>query len=617
MAVGRAGCGNAPDCRYSLEIALKTKSLAPAGIFRLDAYRARREQRRRLAASLYRADPARADLLDQLDRIAALVGADRAATVWVDEYGPGLVHPHVVLDLLSDRPRRAFPAEPLRRAWEAGVPGIHESAPTGPAKQEGAGWLVAVALGSDGTRSWFLVADAVSAGRPLTAAQRDRLMFLAGECSAVVLHRDLDTLARSGGDEHRTRPRFAGWPILQDIEGREDDDAESRRIALRFLVARLPRLLVEDDLAVPRERLRQQADRAREEMARDAEGVDPGPEGVLWSEVLDAFQAGELERLGRALVTLGDAVEGRLHLHGAVELYQTAYELFAATGCAEAAVDAARFAGRALRRLARWEESLRWYGIAREVAASGELPGKVAVVLDGTANVFRERGNLPAARATLVEALPFAEESGLPEALGGVYHGLSAAEHMLGNLDEAMAWGWKAVEAYEESSWKVRALASLGGVLIDTGDLDAAVNAWSCVRYLSDDDYYRIYAVDALGHIAALRGDRSRFAALSAQADGMGWNHGPLPAKAEILHYRGLSYLALGDRSRARAYLEEAVSFAEKHGFNRTLFEAERSLKTLTGVRRAPTPRSASPAPAPLRSGLEELRLRLEGAAAR
>ena len=53
-----------------------------------------------------------------------MVGGDRGAVVWLDEYGPGLAHPHTLLDLGSDRPRRFFSAAPLRTAWETRVPGL-------------------------------------------------------------------------------------------------------------------------------------------------------------------------------------------------------------------------------------------------------------------------------------------------------------------------------------------------------------------------------------------------------------------------------------------------------------------------------------------------------------
>ena len=52
-----------------------------SNILRLDDYRDKRDQRVRLAASLYGADIGRSALLRHLADLAALMGADRAATV--------------------------------------------------------------------------------------------------------------------------------------------------------------------------------------------------------------------------------------------------------------------------------------------------------------------------------------------------------------------------------------------------------------------------------------------------------------------------------------------------------------------------------------------------------
>lgn len=591
--------------------------MAISNVLRLDEYRDRRDQRLKLAAALHFADRGRYAISEHLAELATLLSAGRAATVWVDEYGPGLVHPHVVLDLASDRPRRSFAIEPLRRAWESGVPGVYHS-DEGRGKGLGveAGGTIAVALGSDGTRAWFLVADSVTAHLPLTEELQGRVMFLAGECSGVVLHRDLDDRE---GPSQTTKAGFAGWPILRDIEGREDDERESRRISLRFIVARLPRLLADDDLMSSPDRLREKADRAREEIERTLGDIaaDFGEEQRLWEGVLGAFEQGSLEALGSALLELGEAVEGLGHHHGAAELYGTAYEISAAIGHAEVAVEAARFSGRVLRRMARWAEAQRWYDIARRVAEVAGLDAKTTLVLVGVANIQRERGNLPAVRATLTEALPYAKRSGDPQALGQVHHARMALEHMAGALDTALESGWDAVRAYERSEDRVRALADLAGVLTDLKELDAAEDAWNVVLALDRKSYYRLYALDALGHVAALRGDADEFRRRAAEADAMGWEAGAMSAKVEILHYRGLSYAALGLEDEARAWLSRAIDFAKEHAFNRTLFAAEAALESLdrTSESQAMAEQQAPP-PAKrrdVREGLHAWRLELAG----
>ncbi|MGD8320557.1 MAG: tetratricopeptide repeat protein [Gemmatimonadota bacterium] len=588
-------------------------------VLKLDDYRERRGLRLRLATSLFRSDSSRSELMRHLARLAALLDADRVATVWLDEYGAGMVHPHVVLDLLMDRPRRRFSADPLRRAWEAGVPGVVESSGGSGAPSA---WTLAVALGSDGTRSWFLVADGVTSRPALSSEQRNRVMFLAGECSAVVLHRDLDALASVDAEAtRRKRPRFAGWPILRDIEGRERDEAESRRIALRFVVARLPRLLLEEDLAVPEDRLRQQAERAREEMEAKGADLDAGPERSSWEQVLDAFQDGDIEALGRALLAMGTTVESRGHLHGATELYTLAYELFAATVQVEAAVEAARFAGRCQRRLAQWDDAQRWYAIAREVAEAAALDDKVVIILDGVANIHRDRGNHPAARATLEEALAMARGLDNGTALGRVFHGLLALEHVAGNLGDAIRYGWQAIQAYDTIQDRTEGLASLAGALIDAGELEAAEDAWAIVAAQAEQEYYRLFALEALAYVAALRGDAPLFARRAGTSDAHNWEAGPALAHAEILLHRGLAYRALGLVPKARTWLARAVAYAEKNGFGRTLFEAEEALRSLREgdtdeSRKTPEQRPTPSATVQAREGLREMRRHLTGAPA-
>src|SRR5688500_8778683 len=131
-------------------------------VLRLDELRVRREQRLQRALALHRTDAERHRVIEHLAGVTALLGCDRAAAVWVDEYGPGQVHVHAMVDLLSDLPRRRFPAEPLRLAWNDGVPGkldLPDVARGAAIPLHDAGRsLCAVALGSDGARAWFLVA---------------------------------------------------------------------------------------------------------------------------------------------------------------------------------------------------------------------------------------------------------------------------------------------------------------------------------------------------------------------------------------------------------------------------------------------------------------------------
>lgn len=583
--------------------------MSVAKVLRLEDYRGKREHRLRIADRLYSADPMRLAIFRHLSQVAALCDADRAATVWVDEYGPGSVHPHVVLDQMSDRPRRFFSVEPLRRAWELGVPGaiddLAEPASSIPT-------TFAISLGSDGMRAWFLVAES-TAGRPLLdAATRDRLMFLAGECAAVLLHRDLDVLLPT--QEQPSEDGFAGWQILKDLEGRESDEAEGRRIAQRFVVGRVVRMLADDDFVILPDRMSEQVRRARAELPGKDESTDA--EAALWHRALDRLDARDLEGLARDLVALGQAVERQEHGHGALEIYDCAYHMAVAVADARSAAEATWYGGRVLRRQAAWGEASERYQTALHIADAAGLSDTSINVLVGLAVLKQDVGNLPAARAKLDEALGMAETVGTPDTVAVVHHSYMGLEQLAGNITKGLDHGWVAVATYENQERRTRCMAGLGGLLIDAGDREAAWDAWTWVAHVSTDRFYLSYAYDALAHLSALAGDEVGFRDHAARCDGLDWENGAKGAKAEILYYRGLSYQALGYLDEAQQWLRRALSFAEEHGYNRTFFRVEQAIESLSADRIQSDGDTAPATPERVREGLRSMREELVGAGA-
>lgn len=572
-----------------------------ANVLKLEDFRDRRVIRQARARAFVAGDPMRGRLFEHLVEVAEVSGSDRAAVVWIDEYGAGLVHPHLVVDAITDRPRRTFAVDVLNRAWERGIPGTFDDVA---AAGSGAGTF-AVALGSDGARGWFVVVDSVGRRRPLDEWTRHRLMFLTGECSALVLHRDLDPSV-----EPASGNAFDGWQILRDLEGFESDPVRSGDVQARFTAGRLIRHFVGEDLVVGEAQRAEQVRAAREAL-RGAPSRNE-EENRRLERALDAYEVGDADALMGAALALGDLAERREHVFGALELYDCAFSLASALGEVEAAIQAARSSGRTLRRQARWEDADQWYGVALGLARSAELHGLAARSLAGLGLVRRERGSFPDAREHFQQALTIAESAGEREALASIHHDLMGLEQLSGDLQAALRHGWQAVNRYESEGGRTRCMAGMAGVLQELGDYEAAEDAHRLVLSSTDEVYYRVYAFDGLAYLRALRGDAEGFDQWAARCDGTGWERGSLAAKAEILCFRGMGHAVLGREAEARDWLGRAVAFAEEHGFTRALFRAEEALQAVDRTPRA-TPEPSGSAPDEVREGLRAMRVAAAG----
>jgi tetratricopeptide (TPR) repeat protein len=249
------------------------------------------------------------------------------------------------------------------------------------------------------------------------------------------------------------------------------------------------------------------------------------------------------------------------------------------------------------------------------VADVAGLEDVLSQVLVGLAGIARENGNLPAARAGFREALTVAERSGDADSVAFVHHALLGLEQQAGDLPAALNHGWAAMSKYESAAGRLRCLAGLAGALLEFGDHDAAEDAWVVVAASSAEKYYRVFAHDALSHIAALRREREVFEARVRECDALGWQSGDASAKAEILFYRGLSYRALREYELARSWLERARDFAEQHRYHRVYFKAEAALAALVPTTPPEATRTPS-APPEVREGLRAMRRELVGCGA-
>ena len=538
--------------------------------------------------------------------------------MWVDEYGSALVHTHCVLDLTVQPPRESFRLDPLRLSWNEGVPGlvdIPDSVRGHLPFLKGVQSACYVALGSDGMRAWFLTADSPTARDPIAGKALDDLMFAAGEVAALVLHMNLAgerphqmPVGRQTGVSGPSHP--PGWPVLQDLEGRESENGLDSRIGTRFAVARLLHTVIDEEFVLPRSTLDEKITELRKGF--DVVSEDDS-ERVEWVRVANALEAEDRLELSRAVLEMGRSVERQGHQHGASELFHVAYRVSTAAWAIVEAIDAARLHGLSARRLADWESAFYWHEVARGLAETANDRGRLALVLNGVGNVHREKGNLPMARNCHEDALRVAREAGDQDTLGTVHHDVMVLEKLSGRPEIAVRHGWEAVQSYTSKRKRLRALTDLAWAFVELRELTAAEDAYELVAAGSEEFLYKVYALDALAYIEALRGKRSDFEHRLRAVDAMAWRSGASFLVAELTLYRGKAYCLLGDSAEGRIWLREAMGVAEKHGHDQIYFDAEQELER-QDTRKVPTPlkrpeEMAREALADIRDGLSQMRV--------
>jgi tetratricopeptide (TPR) repeat protein len=525
------------------------------------------------ARALYSGDPARAPLVDRLAAALAIVGGDRAAVLWLDEYGPSTAHVYCLADFGSQDPRREFGVDRLRRAWDRGVPGLldQRDANGGTTMPGFSRSSLTVALGSDGTRAWFLAVDSATPRAKLTPVQADDFMFQAGQVGSVVLSRDYGRSAA----ESSASEAFSGWAVLRDMEGEDRDSVMSRRIATRFLVARVVRSVVEADFSSSQDSLSSQL----QSVEREFQVLPPGDkEREGWQRVLDGLRQGNREEAASAVLELADHVLSQGHLDGSLDLFHAAYLIGVGSAISAAAIDGARFQGLVSRRLGKWDDAFHWYDVARELALAYGDDRRLGFVVDGVGGSLRVQGKFEEAAECHREVVEIARRIADVTLEGYGYHALMSDMRGLGKLDVAIQEGWRAFQCHSSSMHRFRVLNSLAGVLVEAGDYDSAEHAYHLVLAGSKEFMHRLHALDAVAYIKALRGDEDGFREALARVDAFDWRASDVHTVATLLYYRGRGLALLGLVDEAQAWLLEAVEYSKANGASGIGTDASRTM---------------------------------------
>ena len=540
-----------------------------------------------------------------LSSLIDLVGADRGAVVWVDDYGAPLVHTHCLIDLTSGTPRRDFEIESLRETWAQGVPGLLDRPDLG--RSSGSSRerrsSATVALGSDGTRSWFLVVDSLTPRGRLSALDlTDAFMYRAGRIASLVLHRSAEADV-SGIESGR-----AGWSVLQDMESASQPGALGGRIGTRYVVARLVRNALEDDFAFGAGRLAQEVEEV-EQQFHTVPADDP--ERASWERIVTAIRAADPHEVAGAVLELAHQVMGQGHVEGARHLFESAYLVGVAAALPEPAIDGARYQAVVARQSGSWEEVSHWYGVARDLAQAYGDRERLAYVLDGEGVAWRLRDDLGRAVEHHRRVIDLGRELGSHRVEAFGHHSLTADLRALGRVHEALVHGWKAIELHSRPRERFRALVTLAGLLREMGEFESARHAYSLVAGHTDDVPQKLLALDALAYLEALRGNAEGFREGLRRVDGTDWRSADINTVASLTYYRGRGFALLGDEPEAEEWLGRAIEYAEAVGTAGIASAARTTLEELRAGSLTPEV-DAGPPPEGRIADLTEIRVGLE-----
>ena len=274
------------------------------------------------------------------------------------------------------------------------------------------------------------------------------------------------------------------------------------------------------------------------------------------------------------LIAEGEAIEDATDFESAIRSYSLAYEAALSTANDAAAIRAARFLGRALRKLGRWDEAVTSYKQARDTALAFGRLGEAAHVAIGLANVRRHKGAIPEAEALFRTAIEEGQRAGARQAVAQGHFGLMLIHRDAKAWTEAVRVGWRAF-------MEARGLYDEWDILVTVGDcfrmLGRSDEAWCCNLITMDGSPLtetRHQAAQNLAVMSALKGDESSFDHFSSKVDTTQLS---AMGKGQILFERGQALLAL-DRPEAREALESALRYAEESKLGKLVFDIEAAL---------------------------------------
>jgi tetratricopeptide (TPR) repeat protein len=215
------------------------------------------------------------------------------------------------------------------------------------------------------------------------------------------------------------------------------------------------------------------------------------------------------------------------------------------------------------------------FATAGRIAKRRREPERVLRSDIGRANVMMMRGNLPKADEMLAAACRASAESGFAAEQAMALHMRAVVAQRRGRANDAVCMAYEALQLTEVPTERDRVLADIAAFFILLERYDAARDALLILDATAQTDNVRANARVNMVALASRTGDRALFTRARDLVERM-----TLPVEFEVNYWiesaRGFS--RFGEEEGANELLEKAKALAERHGLNRSVFEAEELL---------------------------------------
>ncbi len=317
-----------------------------------------------------------------------------------------------------------------------------------------------------------------------------------------------------------------------------------------------------------------------QERLRVGRDVGREVEVAFWGATWAVARIGQLEPTGsldtKELLAKGEAAEEASAFADAASQYRRAYEVSLATGDTDAVIYSSWYGGRALRKLAQWDEAMSWYARAREVARDAGRMGLVASVTVGLANVRLHKGALLEATDLYREVVQIGMEAENKQAVAQGYLGLMWIHRLEEDWRAAARVGWQALSLARgfDDEWDI--LVALSDCFRMLGRVEEAKSCNLLTSKCAPLPETRQIATHNLAVIAALQGDETAFANLRSEVDPASMS---AMGRVQVLGEQGQVLCALGREEEGRRLIETALREAESMRLGKLVFEIEDALK--------------------------------------